>query len=64
MDLRIILSENRFRFSGLGGREFSQPGSVTGHGVDLEIADTIHGVAFFYWANRLMLSLGEPTPAK
>jgi len=31
---------------------------------DLEIADVIHGAAFFNWANRLMLSLGEPTPAK
>ncbi|MDE1187109.1 MAG: alkylhydroperoxidase domain protein [Pantoea sp.] len=30
---------------------------------DLEIADLIHGAAFFNWANRLMLSLGEPTPA-
>jgi alkylhydroperoxidase domain protein len=29
---------------------------------DLEIADAIHGAAFFNWANRLMLSLGEPTP--
>jgi alkylhydroperoxidase domain protein len=29
---------------------------------DLAIADTIHGAAFFNWANRLMLSLGEPTP--
>lgn len=27
---------------------------------DLEIADVIHGAAFFNWANRLMLSLGEP----
>jgi alkylhydroperoxidase domain protein len=27
---------------------------------DLEIADLIHGAAFFNWANRLMLSLGEP----
>jgi alkylhydroperoxidase domain protein len=26
---------------------------------DLEIADVIHGAAFFGWANRLMLSLGE-----
>lgn len=25
-----------------------------------EIADVIHGAAFFNWANRLMLSLGEP----
>lgn len=34
---------------------------------DLAIADVIHGAAFFNWANRLMLSLGEPqesaTPA-
>jgi alkylhydroperoxidase domain protein len=26
---------------------------------ELEIADVIHGSAFFGWANRLMLSLGE-----
>ncbi|PDT49118.1 MULTISPECIES: alkylhydroperoxidase domain protein [Sinorhizobium] len=30
----------------------------------LEIADVIHAAAFFNWANRLMLSLGEPTPAR
>ncbi|WP_027346836.1 alkylhydroperoxidase domain protein [Hamadaea tsunoensis] len=29
---------------------------------DLSIADVVHGAAFFNWANRLMLSLGEPTP--
>ncbi|WP_420963636.1 alkylhydroperoxidase domain protein [Brucella sp. IR073] len=29
---------------------------------DEEISDVIHGAAFFNWANRLMLSLGEPTP--
>ncbi len=28
---------------------------------DLAIADAIHAAAFFNWANRLMLSLGEPT---
>jgi alkylhydroperoxidase domain protein len=28
----------------------------------LAIADAIHGAAFFNWANRLMLSLGQPTP--
>ena len=28
---------------------------------DLAIADVIQGAAFFNWANRLMLSLGEPT---
>jgi len=30
---------------------------------DLEIADVIHGAAFFNWANRLMLSLGRPVAA-
>ena len=29
---------------------------------NLEIVDIINGAAFFNWANRLMLSLGEPTP--
>jgi alkylhydroperoxidase domain protein len=29
---------------------------------DLAIADVIYSAAFFNWANRLMLSLGEPTP--
>ncbi len=29
---------------------------------DLAIADTIQAAAFFNWANRLMLSLGEPVP--
>jgi alkylhydroperoxidase family enzyme len=27
---------------------------------DLAISDVIHGSAFFNWAKRLMLSLGEP----
>ena len=32
---------------------------------DLAIADVIQGAAFFNWANRLMLSLGEPqAPAR
>ncbi|HZO42489.1 MAG TPA: alkylhydroperoxidase domain protein [Methylomirabilota bacterium] len=30
---------------------------------DLAIADVIHASAFFNWANRLMLSLGEPAVA-
>jgi alkylhydroperoxidase domain protein len=30
---------------------------------DLAIADVIHAAAFFNWANRLMLSLGEPAVA-
>jgi len=31
---------------------------------DAAIVDLINGAAFFNWANRLMLSLGEPTPPK
>jgi len=31
---------------------------------DDAISDVIHGAAFFNWANRLMLSLGEPTVPK
>lgn len=32
---------------------------------DPEIVDVINGAAFFHWANRLMLSLGEPeVPAR
>jgi alkylhydroperoxidase domain protein len=51
----------------------STPGEFTAENVkqlraagldDLAIADAIHGAAFFNWANRLMLSLGEPTPPK
>jgi len=30
---------------------------------DLAIADVIHAASFFNWANRLMLSLGEPAVA-
>ena len=28
---------------------------------DAEIVDVINGASFFNWANRLMLSLGEPS---
>ena len=31
---------------------------------DVAIIDAINGAAFFNWANRLMLSLGEPTPPR
>lgn len=35
--------------------------NAVNEGLDaLELADVIHGAAFFNWANRLMLSLGEP----
>ena len=38
-------------------------GALREAGLDeLEISDVVHGAAFFNWANRLMLSLGEPTP--
>jgi alkylhydroperoxidase family enzyme len=30
---------------------------------DEAIVDVINAASFFNWANRLMLSLGEPTPA-
>ncbi|UNX53810.1 alkylhydroperoxidase domain protein [Georgenia sp. TF02-10] len=44
------------------------PGHVAdlrGQGLDdLEIADLVHSSAFFAWANRLMLSLGEPEAAR
>lgn len=31
---------------------------------DTDIVDVINGAAFFNWANRLMLSLGEPTTGR
>ena len=35
--------------------------ALQNEGLDaLELSDVIHGAAFFNWANRLMLSLGEP----
>jgi len=38
-------------------------GSLRDAGLDdAEIVDVINGAAFFNWANRLMLSLGEPSP--
>ena len=40
-----------------------QVGALRAAGLgDPEIVDVINGAAFFNWANRLMLSLGEPTP--
>jgi len=38
--------------------------ALRAQGLDnLAIADLIQAAAFFNWANRLMLSIGEPTPA-
>jgi alkylhydroperoxidase domain protein len=45
------------------GFDDEQVGALREAGLDdLEIVDVINGAAFFNWANRLMLSLGEPTP--
>jgi alkylhydroperoxidase domain protein len=47
--------------SAFGAKEI---GALRAAGLDdLAVADAILGAAFFNWANRLMLSLGEPTPA-
>lgn len=46
--------------STFGAKEIEQ---LRGIGLDdLAIADLVQSAAFFNWANRLMLSLGEPTP--
>lgn len=44
-----------FAFDGANVRRLRSVGLA-----DDEIADLIHGAAFFNWANRLMLSLGRP----
>ena len=46
---RGALPAERLRAAGLG---------------DLEILDLVQATAFFAWANRLMLTLGEPTGAE
>lgn len=47
--------------SAFGSKQIAE---LKGAGLDdLAIADLIQSAAFFNWANRLMLSLGEPTPA-
>lgn len=44
--------------AGFGTRDIQ---ALAGAGLsDLEIIDVINGAAFFNWANRLMLSLGQP----
>ena len=59
MDASVALS----RTPGTFGREDAVRLREAGLG-DLEISDVIHGAAFFNWANRLMLSLGEPAPKR
>lgn len=58
-DAAVALTDTPSRF---GEAEIAQ---LRANGLDdFEIADVISTSAFFNWANRLMLSLGEPTPAK
>jgi len=58
VDASVALTDTPIRF----GDEQIKALRVAGLD-DLEIVDVINGAAFFNWANRLMLSLGEPTPA-
>lgn len=60
VNLSIALTRNP------GGFGAEQLRAVRAAGLtDLEILDTIHAVAIFAWANRLMLNLGEPVfPAR
>jgi alkylhydroperoxidase domain protein len=59
IDASVALTETPTRFGATNVQELRAAGLD-----DLSIVDAIHGAAFFNWANRLMLSLGEPTPAK
>ena len=56
VDATVALTATPIRF---GGAEIS---ALRGAGLgELELLDAIQAGAFFNWANRLMLSLGEPT---
>jgi alkylhydroperoxidase domain protein len=59
VDASVALTTTPGEFSAANVRELREAGLD-----DLAIVDAIHGAAFFNWANRLMLSLGEPTPPK
>jgi alkylhydroperoxidase domain protein len=59
IDASVALTETPGGFSAENVRQLREAGLD-----DLAIVDAIHGAAFFNWANRLMLSLGEPTPPK
>ncbi|MGA0565727.1 alkylhydroperoxidase domain protein [Rathayibacter sp. KR2-224] len=56
IDASVVLTQTPGEFSAENVRQLRDAGLD-----DLAIADVIHGAAFFNWANRLMLSLGEPT---
>ncbi|WP_025156484.1 alkylhydroperoxidase domain protein [Leifsonia aquatica] len=57
IDASVALTEIPGRFDAGNVRQLRDAGLD-----DLAIIDAINGAAFFNWANRLMLSLGEPTP--
>ena len=59
IDASVALTETPQAFSADNIRQLRDAGLD-----DLAISDAIHGAAFFNWANRLMLSLGEPTPPR
>lgn len=59
IDASVALTKTPVEFSADNVRQLREAGLD-----DLSIVDAIHGAAFFNWANRLMLSLGEPTPPK
>jgi alkylhydroperoxidase domain protein len=60
IDASVALTRTPARFSADNVRRLREAGLD-----DLAIVDAIQGAAFFNWANRLMLSLGEPTlPAR
>lgn len=58
VDASVALTQTPPRFS----RQHISRLKTAGLSVE-EISDVIHGAAFFNWANRLMLSIGEPLPA-
>ena len=59
IDSSVALTGTPVEFSADNVRQLREAGLD-----DLSIVDAIHGAAFFNWANRLMLSLGEPTPPR
>ena len=59
IDASVALTKTPVEFSADNVRQLREAGLD-----DLSIVDAIYGAAFFNWANRLMLSLGEPTPPK
>ena len=59
IDASVALTETPGEFDAANVQQLRDAGLD-----DLSIVDTIYASSFFNWANRLMLSLGEPTPPK